>query len=186
MSHDPEKNPWTLLDSQKIYSNPWIELTEHQVLNPAGGKGIYGIVHFKNLAIGVVPYEDGQIWMVGQYRLPLQAYSWEIPEGGGPLGIDPLDSAKRELQEETGLSADQYEVIVEMDLSNSVSDERAIVYLARGLKAGEASPEETEDLRIRKMSLQEVYHAVEKGEIRDSLTVAAIYKLRVMELEGRL
>lgn len=186
MSSDPHKNPWTLLSSAKIYSNPWIELTEHQVLNPSGGKGIYGIVHFKNLAIGVVPYDNGDIWMVGQYRLPLEHYSWEIPEGGGPLGIDPLDSAKRELQEETGLSASSYEVIVEMDLSNSVSDERAIVYLARGLEAGEASPEDTEDLRIKKMPLDQVYHMVEQGEIRDSMTVAAIYKLRVMQLEGRL
>jgi 8-oxo-dGTP pyrophosphatase MutT (NUDIX family) len=181
-----KKNPWTVLSSQEIYNNPWIQLTEHQVLNPAGGKGIYGVVHFHNLAIGVVPYENGKVWMVGQYRFPLEAYSWEIPEGGGKLDLDPLESAKRELKEETGLEASEYEVIVEMDLSNSVSDERAIIYLARGLQHGEASPEETEELHVQEMTLAEVYALVERRVIRDSLTVAAIYKLRVMELEGRL
>jgi 8-oxo-dGTP pyrophosphatase MutT (NUDIX family) len=181
-----KKNPWTVLASREIYNNPWIQLTEHQVLNPKGGKGIYGVVHFHNLAIGVVPYAEGKIWMVGQYRFPLEAYSWEIPEGGGRIGIDPLKSAQRELQEETGLEADHYEVLLEMDLSNSVSDERAIVYLATGLRHGIAEPEETEELHVREMTLAEAYAMVERQEIRDSLTVAAIYKMRVMELEGRL
>ncbi len=180
------KNPWKILSSQEVYNNPWIRVTEHQVLNPAGGPGIYGVVHFHNLAIGVVPYQDGKIWMVGQYRFPMEAFSWEIPEGGGTIGIDPLDSAKRELKEETGLHAAHYEVLLEMDLSNSVSDERGIVYLATGLVEGEASPEETEELHIRQMTLAEAYALVEQRVIRDSLTVAAIYKLRILELEGRL
>lgn len=180
------ENPWTILSSERKYNNPWIEVTEHQVINPSGGKGIYGVVHFHNLAIGVVPYSEGKIWMVGQYRFPHEAYSWEIPEGGGPLGIDALDSAKRELKEETGLEAAKYEVLLEMDLSNSVSDERGIVYLATGLTEGEAEPEETEELRLRQMSLSEAFEMVERREIRDSLTVAAIYKLRIMELEGKL
>ncbi len=178
------KNPWTMLESREVYNNPWIQVTEHQVLNPAGGPGIYGVVHFHNLAIGVVPYENGKIWMVGQYRVPMEAYSWEIPEGGGKLGIDPLESAARELQEETGLTADRYEVLLEMDLSNSVSDERAIVYLATGLHAGAAAPEETEELHVRQMTLAEAYAMVERREIRDSLTVAAIYRLRILDLEG--
>lgn len=183
---DENKNPWTILASKQIYSNPWIDLVEHQVLNPAGGPGIYGVVHFHNLAIGVVPYEEGKIWMVGQYRVPMDAFSWEIPEGGGKIGVNPLDSAKRELQEETGLCADHYEILLEMDLSNSVSDERAIVYLATGLLVGEASPEETEELHIRQMTLEEAYLLVESRVIRDSLTVAAIYKLRILEIEGKL
>lgn len=180
------KNPWTILSSTEIYNNPWIQLTEHAVLNPAGGKGIYGVVHFHHLAIGVVPYQEGKIWMVGQYRFPLEAYSWEIPEGGGKIGIDPLASAQRELKEETGLQAQAYELLLEMDLSNSVSDERAIVYLATGLRQGEANPEETEELRLRQMTLAEAYALVEQRVIRDSLTVAAIYKMRVLELEGKL
>ena len=95
-----EINPWTIKSSEVKYDNPWIKVTEHQVLNPAGNPGIYGVVHFKNWALGVVPYEDGYIWLVGQYRFPLGYYSWELPEGGGILGVDPLDSIKRELKEE--------------------------------------------------------------------------------------
>lgn len=187
MSKTPaQDNPWTILSSKEIYDNPWIRLTEHQVLNPGGGKGIYGVVHFHNLAIGVVPYDNGDIWMVGQYRFPLEAYSWEIPEGGGPLGIDALESAKRELREETGLEAAEYRVLLEMDLSNSVSDERAIVYLATDLTEGEAEPEETEDLVIQKMSLEEAYELVERREIRDSLTVTAIYRMMLMKERGEI
>ena len=183
---DPQANPWTVLSSQIVYNNPWIEVTEHQVLNAAGNPGIYGVVHFHNLAVGVVPYSDGKIWMVGQYRFPLKAYSWEIPEGGGKMDVDPLESAKRELMEETGLTAAKYERLLEMDLSNSVSDERGIVYLATGLSQGVAAPEEDEVLHLRQMSLEEAFAMADRGEIRDSLTVAALFRLRVMELEGKL
>lgn len=185
-AQDPTANPWTVLSSRQVYNNPWIEVTEHQVLNAAGNPGIYGVVHFHNLAIGVVPYAQGKIWMVGQYRFPMEAYSWEIPEGGGKLHIDPLDSAKRELLEETGLVADQYVRLLEMDLSNSVSDERGIVYLATGLTQGTAQPEEDEVLHVRQMSLDEAFGMADRGEIRDSLTVAALFRLRVMQLEGQL
>lgn len=183
---DPQANPWTVLSSQIVYNNPWIEVTEHQVLNAAGNPGIYGVVHFHNLAVGVVPYSDGKIWMVGQYRFPLKAYSWEIPEGGGKMDVDPLESAKRELLEETGLTAEKYERLLEMDLSNSVSDERGIVYLATGLSQGVATPEEDEVLHLRQLSLEEAFGMADRGEIRDSLTVAALFRLRVMELEGKL
>jgi 8-oxo-dGTP pyrophosphatase MutT (NUDIX family) len=172
--------------SQLIYTNPWIEVTEHQVLNAAGNPGIYGVVHFKNLAIGIVPYADGKIWMVGQHRFPHDAYSWEIPEGGGRLDIDPLDSARRELHEETGLRAALYTRLLEMDLSNSVTDERGIVYLATGLTQGEAEPEEDEVLHVKQITLEEAYRMADAGEIRDSLTVAAIFRLRIMHLEGKL
>lgn len=183
---DIHQNPWTILGSREIYDNPWIRLTEHQVLTPGGSPGIYGVVHYHNLAIGVVPYQDGRIWLVGQYRVPLDAYSWEIPEGGGKLGIDPLETASRELKEETGLEAAHYRVIAEMDLSNSVSDEKAIIYLATGLREGEAEPEDCELLHLRTVTLREAYDMVERREIRDGMTVAAIYRLRIMELEGEL
>jgi 8-oxo-dGTP pyrophosphatase MutT (NUDIX family) len=184
MAH--HKSPWTVLSSRKLYDNPWIRVTEHDVLNPNGGAGIFGVVHYHNLAVGVVPYADGRIWMVGQYRFPLRAYSWEIPEGGGAHDVDPLVSARRELKEETGLSADRYDVLLEMDLSNAVSDERAIVYLVTGLHMGEAAPEETEQLQIRSLTLTEAYEKVERREIRDSLTVAAIYRLMIMQLQGKI
>ncbi|MEZ4829869.1 MAG: NUDIX hydrolase [Bacteroidia bacterium] len=180
------QNPWTILASNKIYENPWISLTEHQVLTPAGNPGIYGTVHFKNQAVGVVPYEDGYIWMVGQYRFPLKKFYWEIPEGGGPFDENPVETARRELQEETGLTASAIEPLFQMHLSNSVSDEWGIVFLATGLKEGEAAPEETEELTVQKMSLEEVYEEIEAGRITDSLTVAAIYKLMIMKLQGKL
>ncbi len=181
-----ERNPWTLLSHHIPYENPWIKVTEHQVLNPVGNPGIYGTVHYKANAVGVVPYEDGYIWMVGQYRFPLEMYSWEIPEGGGPFDEDPVLTAQRELLEETGLVAEHYEPLFEMHLSNSVSDEWGIVYLATGLTQGEAAPEETEELHVQKMSLEAVFERVESKEITDSLTVAAVYKMMVLKLQGKI
>ncbi len=183
---DESVNPWKTLSAQEIYENKWIKLTEFQVINPAGNPGIYGVVHFQNYAVGVVPYENGFIWMVGQFRYPLNRFSWEIPEGGGTLSLPPLDAAIRELKEETGMTASHYEKIVEMHLSNSVSDEYAIIYLATGLTHGEAEPEETEQLYVKKIRIEEAFALVEKGEITDSLTVAAIYKLMLMTLSGNL
>lgn len=182
-----EHNPWTTIESRKIYDNNWIGLTEHQVINPSGGKGIYGEVHFKNLAIGILPLdEELNTWLVGQYRFPLKAYSWEIPEGGGPLGSNPLDSAKRELLEETGLSATDWIELQRMHLSNSVSNELAIIYIARGLSMGIAEPEETEELQLRKLPFQEAYEMVLNGEITDSMSVAAILRTKIILQESQL
>ncbi|MET4138839.1 NUDIX hydrolase [Pedobacter sp. UYP1] len=182
-----EHNPWTILDSQKIYENNWIGVTEHQVLNPSGGKGIYGEVHFRNYAIGILPLDqDMNTWLVGQYRFPIKAYSWEIPEGGGPLGLEPLDSAKRELLEETGLMATEWMEVQRMHLSNSVSNELAIIYIARGLTMGEAEPEETEELVLRKLPFEEAYQMAMDGRITDSMSVAALLKTKILLLEGKL
>ncbi|WP_432709374.1 NUDIX domain-containing protein [Pedobacter sp.] len=180
-----ETNPWVTLDSRKIYENNWIGITEHQVINPSGGEGIYGEVHFKNLAIGILPLDEHHnTWLVGQYRFPLQAYSWEIPEGGGPLGTDPLDSAKRELLEETGLTAGSWQEIQRMHLSNSVSNEYAIIYIARDLTQGEAEPEDTEQLAIRKLPFAHAFNMVIRGEITDSMSVAAILKTHILIQQG--
>ncbi|WP_336514052.1 NUDIX hydrolase [Pollutibacter soli] len=174
------ENPWTILSEKLVYDNPWISVTEFDVIQPGGGKGIYGKVHFKNLAIGVIPMdEEGNIYLVGQYRFPLNQYSWEIPEGGGALSVPAIDSAKRELQEETGLTASRWDELITLHLSNSVSDEYGIVYLARGLQQGKASPEETEDLQVKKMHVEEVYQMVINGSITDSLTVCGILRLKL-------
>jgi len=179
------KNPWKTLNSEEKYNNNWITVTEHQVINPSGGKGIYGEVHFKNTAIGILPLdEEHNTWLVGQYRYPLKAYSWEIPEGGGPLGTDPEASAKRELAEETGLIPNKLTEIQRMHLSNSVSDELAIIYLAQDLTQGEAEPEETEDLRLIKVPFAKAYQMVMDGEITDSMSVAAILKVHILMAEG--
>ncbi|WP_231458939.1 MULTISPECIES: NUDIX hydrolase [unclassified Pedobacter] len=182
-----EINPWQTLQSELKYDNNWISVTEHQVINPTGGAGIYGEVHFKNLAIGILPLdEDQNTWLVGQYRYPLKAYSWEIPEGGGPLGEEPLKSAQRELLEETGMSARNWKEIQRMHLSNSVSDEISIIYIATDLIQGIAMPEETEELVIKKLPFEEAYQMVKHGEITDSMSVAAILKAKLMFMTGDL
>jgi ADP-ribose pyrophosphatase len=182
-----ESNPWTTISSEKIYENNWISLTEHQVLNPSGGPGIYGEVHFKNLAIGILPLDkDRNTWLVGQYRFPTKSYSWEIPAGGGAFETLPLESAKRELAEETGLTSENWIELLRMHLSNSVSDELAIIYLARDLELGQSEPEETEQLIIRKLPFQEAFDMVMKGEITDSISVAAILKLQLLIQNGNL
>ncbi len=180
-------NPWRTLSSEVKYDNAWITVVEHEVLTPGGRPGIYGTVHFKHPAIGVVVLDDEMnTWLVGQFRFPLEGYSWEIPEGGGTIGEDPLDGAKQELREETGIEAARWEMIQEMDLSNSVSDERAYIFLARDLRFGDSAPEDTEQLTVRKMPFEEAYRMVEEGQIRDAMSVAGLTKVRLMLLEGRL
>ena len=185
--HHPEENPWTITSEKTIYNNPWINVTEYQVINPSGNPGIYGKVHFKNMAIGVLPLDDEMnTYLVGQYRFALNQYSWELPEGGAPEGTDPLESAKRELLEETGLKATQWTEIQRMHLSNSVSDELSIIYLARGLAQFEAEPEDTEQLIVNKVPFAEVYRMVCDGIITDSITVAAVLKVQLLLSENRL
>jgi len=182
-----QHNPWQVKSEQAVYDNPWIKVTHYDVINPSGGKGIYGKVHFKGTAIGILPLDDQlNTWLVGQYRFPLNQYSWEIPEGGGPLGTEPLASAKRELLEETGLVAAEWSVLLDMHLSNSVSDEYGLVYLARQLEQRTAEPEETEQLVVKKLPFEEAYRMVESGAITDSLSVAAIFKVKLMLLDGRI
>jgi 8-oxo-dGTP pyrophosphatase MutT (NUDIX family) len=182
-----ENNPWIIKGEKQVYENPWIAITEYDVLNPAGNKGIYGKVHFKNTAVGIMVLdEDLNTWLVGQYRFPLNTYSWEIPEGGCPLGEDPMQGAQRELLEETGLVASHWQPLFQMHLSNSVSDELAIIYLATGLTQQAAEPEETEQLLLKKIPFSEAWRMVEEGEITDSISVATIIKIKLLLAEGKL
>jgi 8-oxo-dGTP pyrophosphatase MutT (NUDIX family) len=182
-----QENSWQKLSTRLVYDNQWIRVEEDSVINPAGGNGIYGKVHFKNRAVGIVALDEaGCIWLVGQYRYVLDAYSWEIPEGGAGFEEDPLEGAKRELKEETGLVAGNWQEILRMHLSNSVSDELAIIYLATNLSQDQPSPEETEQLMIRRLPLAEACTMVDQGQITDSITVAALQKIRLMQLEGRV
>ena len=186
MEH-PTHNPWKITSEKEVYDNPWINLTEYQVINPSGNPGIYGKIHYKNIGIGIIPLdEEMNTYLVGQYRFTLNQYTWEIPEGGGPLGIEPLDSAKRELLEETGLKARNWTEIQRMHLSNSCSDELSIIYLAHGLEQFEAEPEETEQLIVNKVPFEEVYRMVCDGKITDSMAVTGILKVKLMLLEGKL
>jgi 8-oxo-dGTP pyrophosphatase MutT (NUDIX family) len=162
-------------------------VTHHDVITPAGEAGIYGTVPFKNLAVGIVPIDAEQhTFLVGQYRFTLKEYSWEIPEGGGVLGADPQESAARELAEETGLRAARWQRLVECDLSNSISDERAIAFLAWDLTQGKAAPDSTEELALRRLPLVDAFKMVARGEIRDALSVAALQAVHLLHLQGRL
>ena len=172
------QHPWTTLSSKEKYDNRWISVTEHQVINPAGKPGIYGTLHFKNKAIGIIPMDNQKnTWLVGQHRYPLNAWSWEIPEGGGPLNIDILKSAKRELKEETGLTAKKWRLIQRLHLSNSVSDEEGFVFLAENIKEGKAQLEDTEaDMKIWKLPFSEALKMVLNGKITDSLSIVGLLK----------
>ena len=178
-----QENPWKKIGGEIKYDNPWINLTEYQVITPAGTKGIYGKVHFKNIAVGVIAIDaENNTYLVGQYRFPLDLYSWEIPEGGCPEGTDWLEAAKRELKEETGFEAGKWTEILQMHVSNSVSDEFAVVYVAEELIAGQSAPEETEDLQIKKMPFAQAVQWVMDGKITDSISVAAILKWNAITL----
>jgi len=176
-----EKNPWKTLTQKEVYTNPWINVSHREVLNPAGGEGIYGVVDFKNIAVGILPLdENNHTWLVGQYRYTIDQYSWEIPEGGCPVGTDPLVSAKRELKEETGLVAQDWKPLLEIHPSNSVTNEYGIVYLAKNLRQELAQPEETEDLQIKKLPFTRVVEMVMNGTITDSISMAAILKTKLL------
>jgi len=172
---NPSDNPWKTLRSDVVYENNWLSIRHEDVITPAGTPGIYGVVSFKNKAVAVVPIDDeGYTYLVGQYRYPLNEYSWEIPEGGSPLGTDPLESARRELKEETGLIAQRWTKIGRIHTSNSATDEEGFVYVAEGLSQGDHEPEETEDLQLRRVHLTEAIRMVMNSEITDSLSVCSL------------
>jgi 8-oxo-dGTP pyrophosphatase MutT (NUDIX family) len=184
---DQNPNPWKTHRIEEPYNNPWISITHREVTNPSGGQGIYGVVHFKNVAIGIVPLDsEGYTWLVGQYRYTLEQYSWEIPEGGGPKGTSMLESAQRELLEETGITALRWTPLLEMHTSNSVTDEYGVAYVAQELSFGASAPEETEELHVRRLPFAEVVEMVLSGEITDSLSMIAILKTNEWLRRGEL
>jgi 8-oxo-dGTP pyrophosphatase MutT (NUDIX family) len=184
---DETKNPWKVVSRASVYENQWIRVDHHEVLGPAGGAGVYGTVHFKYYATGVVPIDEkGNVILVGQYRFPLDAYSWEIPEGGGLMQVTPLESAQRELREECGLVAGGWQEILAMDLSNSVTDERSAIFLAWELSEAPAQPDETEQLQIARLPFWEAVDRVKHGNIRDSMSAAALLRVALMVVQGEL
>ena len=177
---------WQLGTATAKYENPWIRVDDIPAIDPNGKEATYGLVHFKNLAIGIVPYKDGHIWLVGQSRVPFKSYTWEVPAGGDPSGEDPVGTAHRELKEETGFTAGRMEQILKMEMSNSVSDELCFIYLATDLTSGEAELESSEDISVMKISLDAALTAVDTGEIQHAIGVAAILKLDRMRTAGQL
>lgn len=169
---------WKTLDSRIVYDNPWITVLDDRVINPGGGENQYGCVHFKNKAVAIVPLdEDRNTWLVGQDRYPTGTFSWEVPMGGAPLTEDPLDAARRELQEETGLDATQWSHVMNLHTSNSITDEEALIFVAQGLTVGEPNFEETENIEIRKLSLADALEMVLNGEITDAISCVALMRV---------
>jgi 8-oxo-dGTP pyrophosphatase MutT (NUDIX family) len=183
----PLGRPWATNSESIVYDNPWVTLREHQAVAPTGRSAIYGVVGFKNYAIGVLPlHEDGGVTLVGQHRFPIRGYSWEIPEGGGPLEVDPLESAQRELREETGLIAEHWTEVLRFELSNSVTDERGFGYIATGLRQSEADPDETEMIQITRQPFRHVLEAALSGMMPDMITLAMLLRAYHMAKEGLL
>jgi ADP-ribose pyrophosphatase len=179
--------PWTVNSGCVVYDNPWISVADYQVTRPDGAPGQYGVVSFANLAIGVLPLDaDGMTMLVGQHRFPHNAYSWELPEGGGRADVDPQLSAERELLEETGYRAARWLKFAEFDVSNSVTDEKSVCFLAWDLSDGTAAPEPDEVLAHRRLSFSELHEMVLRGDIRDSLTIIMTLKAQALARAGAL
>ena len=174
MSREAAENPWRTLGSRRVYENPWISVREDSVVRPDGEPGIYGVVHYKNTAVGVLPIEDDHVYLVGQYRYALDRYSWEIPEGGCPEDEEPLRAAKRELREETGFEAGSWRRLGEAFLSNSVADEYAVWFVATDLVPGEPQNEGTEVIGVRRVPLREAVAMAMDGRITDALSALAL------------
>jgi 8-oxo-dGTP pyrophosphatase MutT (NUDIX family) len=184
---EEDGDPWTVKSVERSFENDWFVIDTHAVIHPGGAAGAYSVVRPRRLAVGVLPIEpDGFVHLVGQWRFPLGRYSWEMPEGGAEPGEPPLDCARRELEEETGLTAGSFVPVLEMDMSNSLTDERAIIYLATELKPGQAQPEAVEVLRHRRAHFLDVLARVADGRIRDSMTVAAVLRAHHMAVAGQL
>jgi 8-oxo-dGTP pyrophosphatase MutT (NUDIX family) len=179
-------SPWRRLSRRVAYENPWVTVWHDEVTRPDGQPGIYGVVHYANLAVGVVPIDDqDRVVLVGQFRYTLDAYSWEIPEGGVPPDEDLLEGARRELREETGIEAAEWRELGRIHLSNSISDEAGVVYLATGLTEGPASPDGTEDLEVRRVPFDEALAMTRDGRITDVLSVVALQQVALDRLTQR-
>ena len=183
----PRGSGWTVKARRRVQDNPWFTLDDYDAVAPTGVDAAYHLLSFKNFAVGVVPlHEDGTVTLVGQWRFPFAAYSWELPEGGVPKHETPLDGAKRELREEAGLIAADWRHVLTLQLSNSSTDETAFGFLATGFTLIDKEPDATEALTSVRVPFREALSAAMRGRIQDSITVAMLLRVHHMAYEGEL
>ncbi|WP_020409405.1 NUDIX domain-containing protein [Hahella ganghwensis] len=179
------ENPWQTLSTNQVYDNPWIRVEHREVIAPTGKPGIYGLIHMKHRAVGIIPVdEQDHTWLVGQYRYATDNFSWEIPMGGVPADEWVIEGARRELREETGLIADEFEELLQAHTSNCVTDEQGIVYIARKLTQAGWEPDDTEQLTVRRLPLDDAISMALNGQITDGLSLAALLKLAYLRIAG--
>lgn len=174
--------PWHRLSRELRYDNRWIRVWHDEVITPGGTEGIYGVVHFKSRAVGIVPVDDeGYTWLVRQFRYTLGQALWEIPMGGCSLDEAPADCARRELVEEVGLRAGRLDELMRLHLSKSVTDEEGVVFVARELTIAATDLESSEaDLECCRLPLAEAVQWAVDGRITDVVSVAALLKVERM------
>jgi len=172
---NPFETPWKTLTQEIKYKNDWMQVREDKVIRPDGLEGIYGVIETR-IATGVLALTpDNRVYLVGQYRYTTDNYSWEIIEGGSDPGENAMETAKRELQEEAGLIAHSWEPLGhEIHLSNCISSERGFLFIARDLEETEATPEGSEVLQIKTVSIPEAMEMVLAGEIQDAMTIIGL------------
>jgi ADP-ribose pyrophosphatase len=184
---DEFTDPFQVASSSIAYENPWIKIEHQEVIRPDGKPGVYGIVRFANRAVAILPIEaNGDVWLVGQYRRPLDRWSWEIPEGGVPFDEDLEIGARRELEEEAGLLAGVMIKVLEFDVSNCVSDEAGTSFIAYDLTPGIVAPDPTEVLRLRRLHFTQVLAEIDQGQIRDGPTLVTVLRAHQLAITGRL
>ena len=183
----PHGTPWRDHGARTVFDNPWMTVTEHAATAPTGKPATYGKIHFKNLALAVLPlHGDGTVTLVGQHRFAMMDYVWEIPEGGGPLDVDPLESIKRELREEAGLEAADWRELLRFQISNSLTDERGIGWLAMDFTPAPTDPDATEAIAVERVPFREALDAVLSGWITDAMSMAMLLRAYHMAREGEL
>ncbi|MBU6406577.1 MAG: NUDIX hydrolase [Alphaproteobacteria bacterium] len=187
LSTEGETDPWVRLAHRRAYEGPYLAVDEYDVLKPNGHPGYYGVVRFKRVGVGVLPIdEEGWVYLVGQWRFAIDAYSWEMPEGAADPGEDFAATALRELEEEAGLKAAWVTEALRMRMSNSVTDEECVVFIATGLETGAAAPDDTELFREARLPFQDALAAALDGRIVDALTIAALLRAHHMAVTGAL
>lgn len=183
----PEAPRWRSLGESVLIETPWMRVTRHPAVAPTGAEADYVVMRPRNVGTGVLPlHDDGTVDLVGQHRFTLMRYSWEMPEGGAPEGEDPFDAVQRELAEEAGLKAAHWRAALDMDLSNSITDERVMTWVAWGLSPAPTDPDPTEVIVSARVPFRDLLAEIERGAVRDAMTVATAYKAYHMAREGDL